>query len=208
MRRTGNRIVGSNPTLSAKYFFNDLIHNEIIGVGFFGPTETPMKMPSRPFFPGTMEPRPDIFGLHHMTIMGEACESKEEKQKRIATVEKGVLAAFKAAVAHLGEDQARQLFKRIPRRTKRGRGKTHINDRDIQLLRELDASPKGESITALAKRLHTTYPGQLGYSPEAIATQIRKLIKARKNSERATKVQSRYWRMATRNEKKSFLSDL
>jgi hypothetical protein len=49
-----------------------------------------MKMPRRPFFLGTIKPRPDIFGLHHVSLLAQTCESEADKQKRTATVEKGV----------------------------------------------------------------------------------------------------------------------
>ena len=57
-------------------------------------------------------------------------ESDAERQKRFAKVEAGVIAAFKAAVHHLGEDAARELFNRVLRRPKRGRGKVLAADRD------------------------------------------------------------------------------
>jgi len=40
-----------------------------------------MKMPRRPlFFPGTSKPRPDIFGLHHVTIAGAASSPKADNR--------------------------------------------------------------------------------------------------------------------------------
>src|ERR1700761_1728928 len=59
-----------------------------------------MKMPRRPWYPN-MQPRPDIFGLHHVTLLGAACETSAEREQRVAKVEVGVKAAFKAAVHHL-----------------------------------------------------------------------------------------------------------
>jgi hypothetical protein len=58
-----------------------------------------MRMRRRPFFPGAIEPRRDIFGLHHVTLLQEAFASPAEKD----TIENGVVTAFKAAIAHLGE---------------------------------------------------------------------------------------------------------
>ena len=60
-----------------------------------------MKMPRRPWYPPT-KPRPDIFGLHHVTILAAAGESNAERRQRVAKVEAGVAADFKAAVHHLG----------------------------------------------------------------------------------------------------------
>src|SRR6266545_2652004 len=161
-----------------------------------------MKMPRRPFYPGTLKPRPDIFGLHHVTILGQACETDAEKQKRKAIVEKGVLAAFKAAVHHLGEDEARKVFRQVLRRPKRGKGKMHAADRDARLLKEYDAAvKKKESIAALARRLYAANGQQLGNTPGAIQTQLRKLVNARKEREREAKKQARFWRMATRGER-------
>jgi hypothetical protein len=161
-----------------------------------------MKMPRRPFFPGTLKPRPDIFGLRHITSIEQACESDADRQKRAAIVEKGVYTAFKAAVAHLGEDEARKLFERVLRRPKRGKGKVHAADRDARLLREYDAATKtNETIAALARRLHATDGQQLGNTPGAIATQIRKLVSERNMRDREAKKRARFWRMATRGER-------
>jgi hypothetical protein len=157
-----------------------------------------MKMPSRPFYP--VELPPDIFGLRLPSILGKAGESKAETAQRIATVEKGVMAAFKSTVGHLGEDEARLLFARVMRRSKRGPGKSLAPNRDARLLEEYDAAiQKGEKVPALARRLRVQGI-TLGNTEDAIATQIRKLVKERKNRERAAAFESRRWRMATRGE--------
>jgi hypothetical protein len=157
-----------------------------------------MKMPSRPFYP--IELPPDIFGLRLLSILGKACESKTETAQRIATVEKGVMAAFKAAVGHLGEDEARLLFARVMRRPKRGPGKLLAPDRDVRLLEEYDAAiKKRETVTALARRLRVDGI-TLGNTEGAIATQIRKLVKEREKREVTAALEARRWRMATRGE--------
>src|SRR5260370_21694591 len=97
-----------------------------------------MKMPRRPFYPVPLPP--DIFGLRHLSLLGQAFESEAETRKRIATVEEGVEAAFKAAVEHLGEEEARRLFTRVLRRPKLGQGKMLAPDRDTRLLKEYDAA--------------------------------------------------------------------
>jgi hypothetical protein len=164
-----------------------------------------MKLPRRPFYPVALPP--DIFGLRHLSLLEQACESEAETRKRIATVEKGVEAAFKAAVGHLGEEEARRLFARVQRRSKRGQGKMLAPDRDARLLKEYDAAaPKGESVAALARRLHAAARMELGNTPGAIATQIRKLLKERKQRERAAAFEARRWRMATREEPPGLLS--
>jgi hypothetical protein len=158
-----------------------------------------MKMPRRPFFPPVAS-RPDIFGLHQPTIA--AGESDADTLKRFAKVEAGVVAAFRAAVGHLGEDEARRLFARVVRRPKRGRGKGLAPDRNYRLLRAYDtAVQNGESIAALARRLRAGERGiELGNTADAIEAQIRKLVKERKERDRAAAVQARRWRMAMRNE--------
>ena len=65
-------------------------------------------------------------------------ESEAETRKRVVTVEKGVDAAFKAAIEHLGEEEARRLFARVLRRPKRGQGKMLAPDRDARLLKEYE----------------------------------------------------------------------
>jgi hypothetical protein len=162
-----------------------------------------MKMPRRPFYPVALPP--DIFGLRHVGVL--SFESEAETRKRIDTVEKGVEAAFKAAVEHLGEEEARRLFARVLRRPKRGQGKMLAPDRDARLLKEYDAAaPKGESVAALARRLHAAVGVELGNTPGAIETQIRKLLKERKQRERAAAFEARRWRMATRGEQPGLLS--
>jgi hypothetical protein len=162
-----------------------------------------MKMPSRPWYP-PLEPQTDIFGLHHISLLGAACESTAERKQRIGKVEAGVIAAFKAAVHHLGDDDARELFNRVLQRPNRGRGKALAADRDSLLLKTYDEAP-GESIASIARRLRAQGK-QLGNTAAAIATQIRKLVKEREERERRERVEARRWRMATRNEPPSFLS--
>jgi len=161
-----------------------------------------MKMPSRPWFP-PVEPLTDIFGLHHVTILGAACESTTERQRRVAKVKAGVAAAFQAAVHHLGEEAARELFNRILRRPKRGAGKAIAADRDAILLSAFNAAP-GQSTISIARQLHGESK-RLGNTPEAIATQIRKLVRDRDKQAKKARVESRRWRMATRNEPRTFL---
>lgn len=163
-----------------------------------------MRMPSRPFYPVALPP--DIFGLERPSLLGQACESEAETQKRIATVERGVATAFEAAIQHLGDAEARRLFARVVRRTERGPGVCFAPDRDTRLLEEFDAAAQtGESIAALARRLHAEGT-KLGATEGAIATQIRKLRDERKARERAAAVQARRWRMATRREAPTLLS--
>jgi hypothetical protein len=159
-----------------------------------------MKMPRHPFFPH-VAPRPDIFGLRQLTLAGGG-ESAADRQKRVATIEAGVVAAFKAAVGHLGEDEARRLFARVVRRPKRGPGKMLAPDRNYRLLTAYDtAVQNGESIPALARRLRAGDGGiELGNTVDAIEAQIRKLLKKRKERDHAAAVQARRWRMAMRNE--------
>ena len=158
-----------------------------------------MKMPTRPFYP-PLESRPDIFGLHHLTILGQACESDEQRQQRIAKVQHGVIAAFKAAVSHLGEDQARKLFAKAARKPKRGRGKTLAADRDHRLLAAYDEAvvKNGETVAVLSRRLRNEGI-ELGNTASAIATQIRELVKERKERAGAAAFEARRWRMAMRN---------
>ena len=158
-----------------------------------------MKMPQRPWYPPT-KPQLDIFGLQALSLFGEACESAAEKQKRIAKVEKGVAATFTAAVRQLGEDAARDLFGRVIRRPKRGRGKALAPHREWRLLKEYDARPKGDSVAALAKRLRAESM-ELGATQDAIEFAIREAVKSRKEREHAAAVDARRWRMATRGEK-------
>jgi hypothetical protein len=87
-----------------------------------------MKMPRRYFFP--MEPPPDIFGLRSLTLIGEACETESERKRRAAKIEAGVGAAFTAATRHLGEAEARELFRRgHPQAEARTRKRTRARSR-------------------------------------------------------------------------------
>jgi hypothetical protein len=157
-----------------------------------------MKMPRRPFYPVAIPP--DIFGLPYPSLLGQAGESEANTRARIAKVEAGVEAAFKAAVGHLGEQEARLLFARVVRRSKRGQGKVFVPDRNARLLQEYDAAPAGESVAALARRLYAATGRDLGNTASGIEAQIRKLVKERKQRERAAAFESRRWRMATRGE--------
>jgi hypothetical protein len=162
-----------------------------------------VKMPRRTWYP-SMQSRPDIFGLHHVTIIGRACESDVERRQRVAKVEAGVKAAFKAAIHHLGEDDGRELFARVLRRPKRGPGKALATDRDARLLKAFDVAPKGQSIAGIARGLRAQGT-DLGNTAGAIAKQIRKLLEERKEREHRKRVEARRWRMAMRNEPPTLL---
>ena len=164
-----------------------------------------MKMPSRPFVPSG--PSPDIFGLYDLSLLERACESEADRKKRFKAVEEGVAAAFRAAVRHLGDEEARQLFKRVTRRKKRGQGKIFQSDRDARLLSEYKvASQKGETIAALARRLHATST-EFGNTADAVETQIRKLVKEQKKRDRVAAFEARRLRMAMHGEIPTLLSD-
>jgi hypothetical protein len=163
-----------------------------------------MKMPRRPFYLPIV-PQPDIFGLERLTILGEACETCTERQQRISKVEAGVVAAFKVAATHLGEEQARQLFAKVARRPKRGRGKALAPDRDFRLLKAYDEMQPGGTIAALGRRLRASGI-DLGNTADAIALRIRTLVAERKQTRHAAAVEARRWRMATRNERPTILS--
>jgi hypothetical protein len=162
-----------------------------------------MKMPGRPWYP-PMTPRPDIFGLHPMTLIDLACETLAERAQREAKVEASVTAVFKAAIRHLGKDEARVLFAKVLRRPKRGRGRALAPDQDVRLLRAYDKASEVESIAAMARRLRKKGP-ELGHTEGAIAAQIRKLVAARKERDYRAKVDARRWRMALRNEPPTLL---
>jgi hypothetical protein len=163
-----------------------------------------MKMPTRPWYP-PIKPRPDIFGLYHTSLLEAACETPTQRERRFAKVEAGVVEAFKAAIHHLGDEQARQLFQQVLRLPKRGRGKALANDRDQRLLAAYDeAMQKGETVAVLARRLRSTGI-ELGNTPRAIAVQIHALVKQRKQRMRATAIDARRWRMALRNEPPTLL---
>jgi hypothetical protein len=165
-----------------------------------------MKMPRRPWYP-PMKPKPDIFGLYHLTILGAACEKPAERTKRVARVKDGVRAAFKAACHHLGEEEARELFASVLRQGKRGRGTALAADRDERLLRAYDEAGDDESIASISRRLWTQ-GRDLGSTPEAIARQIGVLVKARDQRNYRARVEARRWRMALRNEPPTLLSRL
>lgn len=139
--------------------------------------------------------------MHHVTIIGAACESDVERAQRFAKVVTGVTAAFKAAVHHVGEERARQLFQKVLRRPKRGPGRALAIDRDRRLLAAYDEAVKtDETIASISRQLSKQYGVKLGNTPAAIEAHIRRLVKARKQRERAAAFEARRWRMATRNE--------
>jgi hypothetical protein len=157
-----------------------------------------MKMPTRPWYP-PMQPQTDIFGLAHITLLGAAFETPQQRRQRVSKVELGVKKAFNSAVRHLGEDAARELFIKMTRLPKRGRGKALAPDRDARILCAYDSAPKGESINAIARRLRSEGT-ELGNTVGAIAKQIRKLVEERRVQEHRSRVETRRWRMAMRNE--------
>jgi len=150
----------------------------------------------------------DIFGLQHLSLLAQVCETEPERRRRVEKVEAGVAKAFRAAVHHLGENEASELFSRVMRRPKRGPGKMLAPDRNARLLKAYDeALANGESIASVAKRLHAE-GHDLGATEHAIAAQIRKLRDERKEHARAAAVRSRWLRMAMRHEPPTLASGL
>jgi hypothetical protein len=147
-----------------------------------------------------MDMPPDMFGLHSLTLVGEACLTEAERRERVAIIEARVSETFKAAVRQLGEDEARKLFHRASRKRKRGATKLLAPDRDHQLLIAYDSREPGETVMALATRLHAKSKRALGNSASAIVRQIQRVVKAREDRRRGAALDSRYMRMATRHE--------
>jgi hypothetical protein len=165
-------------------------------------------MPARPFFPGQLGAmKPDIFGLHTQSLLSVAGETEGERKARVDTVKTGIRAAFNAAVDHLGEEQARKLFQDVLRKPRqRGASKHLAADRDQRLLAAYDERPHGETVAALARRLHEMKDAKkLGQSAEAIETQIGQLVKTRTKERRTKAREERRWRMAMRNEPPTLL---
>ena len=128
-------------------------------------------------------------------------EPEHITRERIDAVEKGVAAAFAVAVRHLGEEEARTLFDSVARRKKRGRDTRLAPDRDARLLAEYErARQTGESIAALARRLHDADESpRLGVSARAIDAQIRKLVKGDEARKRAAEKAARLFQRAARH---------
>lgn len=165
-----------------------------------------MKMPSHPIFP-SINPQADIFGLPYLTVLEEACESEKERQRRIDTIERIVGETFKAAVTQLGENDARDTFRRVLRRPKRGLGTALDQNRDVVLLAaHAEAKAGGIKTTELARRLFKTHGKTLGNTAKAIETQIRKVVKEQRKRDQLAARCHRYQRMATRNIPPSLLS--
>jgi hypothetical protein len=163
-----------------------------------------MKMPERRYFP--MDMPPDMFGLHSLTLLGEACLTEAERRERVAKIEARVTETFNAAVRQLGEDEARRLFHRASRKRKRGAAKVLAPDRDHQLLIAYDSREPGETVIALATRLYAECKGvELGNSARAIVRQIQRVVKARQDRRHKAALDSRYMRMATRHEPPTLL---
>lgn len=157
-----------------------------------------MKMPMARYFPPLNLPEFDRFGLPNR--WGGFLELEDRRKDRIAAVEKLVADVFNRAAMHLGEEEARRLFARAAPRRKRGKRKSHVPDRDAQLLLAYDtAALKGETIVSIARRLHADRRGEFGASIGAIERQIHKLLKEQKQRNHAAAVQNRVCRMANRH---------
>jgi hypothetical protein len=107
-------------------------------------------------------------------MLGAACESDADRGKRFAKVEAGINAAFEAAVHHIGDERARQLFQKVLRRPNRRLLAAHD-----------EAVEKGETVASVARRIRATGI-KLGNTSAAIAAHIRRLVRARKQRERCS----------------------
>lgn len=139
-----------------------------------------MKLPPSPC------PPLDHFGLPDYSLL----ETEDARRRRIIAVKKMVRNAFKGAVTHLGEEEARILFARAARPKKRGRGQnaTFAIDRDLQLLQECQgAKQANESILALAKRLHEDRTNDFGNTVAGVERCIRRLLRKKSRSDAAEK---------------------
>jgi hypothetical protein len=160
-----------------------------------------MKLPRRPFY--SVDPGPDVFGLPQLTLVELACESDIDKDKRYATIDRWLAKAFRAAVWHLGEERARELFVHVSRAAGgRGRGKSFAADRDAQLLAAYDEGQgRGKALRTIARELYeatSTLPEhqRLGASATAIGTQMRKLLTERDDHRKKRAFEARRLRMA------------
>jgi hypothetical protein len=166
-----------------------------------------MKLPHRPWYPPTENAR-DIFDLVTPSLLGEVVESTSARAARFAKVEQGVSDAFRAAANHLGEEEARRLFRKTTRKPKRGPGGAINPERDRILLRAYDERPADQSLAAVARLLEkwAIETGiRLGSNADAIAAHLRKLLAERARRQRAAAVEARRLRMAMRNDPPSLL---
>jgi hypothetical protein len=118
LRNIGNLISGRCPR-RGRFVAADL--ETLVALPMSKPLEVLMKMPVRRYFP--MDLPPDMFGLHSLTLLGEACLTDAERRERVTKIEARVTETFEAAVRQLGEDEARKLFRRASCKRKRGAAK-------------------------------------------------------------------------------------
>jgi hypothetical protein len=115
-------------------------------------------------------------------------ETETDRRERIAKIEALVPHFFRIAALHLGDVEARKLFRAA---VKAKGGRRASAELDAELLRMHDSEvakhpeKRGSVPRTLAKHLYTEEPQKFGNSADAIAKHIRRLLITRKNREEA-----------------------
>lgn len=129
-----------------------------------------------------MAKSPKIIGLP-LNPLESRNETLSARKARLAALDALVRRVFLLSKFHLGEDNARKLFKRTAQLKK---GKHADADKDFKLLRLWDAllanNPhmKKAAPGLIARKLYKTYGNEFGASAQAIERKIRRELNKRK----------------------------
>ena len=125
-----------------------------------------MHKPKRVPFVGLPFPLPtaDEFGLPLLSLLAEACETSEERTKRVRLVRRAAFRFYRRIVEHLGEETAARLFEYF---SKRGKGR-----------------PSGSANPARDGELWTTYQARLKMTREVDQAALPRILAASLHEER------------------------
>jgi hypothetical protein len=143
-----------------------------------------MRRPNRTQFPPPSFRDHDEFGLPVLSLLGEACETPEERTKRVRRVRRATFHFYRRIVEHLGEEEAAKLMASFGRR-REGREPGSTNPRrDRELLAYYWASFEKAGSEAeraalprkVAEEVFQAHGVRLGNSADAIEKRLRRLL--------------------------------
>jgi hypothetical protein len=180
-----------------------------------------MRRPMWPKLTPTVS-KTDEFGLPLTSLLSEALEPADEREKRLRIVRRFALRAYRAVCLHLGEDGARQLFNSLasPAPVRRGRKRGSMDSRrDDELLARYNAAvselASEADVKSLPMRLamilydasrKSEAPGKLGNSAQAIEKHIRRLLDRRSRLENLERARAQRLREALPPSKPTLLA--
>jgi hypothetical protein len=128
----------------------------------------------------------DEFGIPYRRGTVLTPETEDERAQREAAARNLIGRVFKAAVLHLGEDEARRVWQKVAQKKRGARPGSRNAERDRRLLAIHDevasrggGQPPASLLRKISEVADTEVPGEYGASAQAVEKQLRRLLARR-----------------------------